>query len=433
MQKIRLGILSAISAVAAISSGAGAVPAAVVALGAAAVGTAGFAIYRSFSPTDTAAAFDFFSSCWTCRIFSGTTGALSDSAGVIYANLGEFVALLAIVLTPLFMAWKVLGGYLSAEPNTDAFKLGGGMGLHLVKLAFVSMLLLFPLPQLISKTAVEPVMNIALSFQDAFGEANTPGSTRMDACLVASIAIENPENNKGIFGSGFKNKMRCSIAGLHEFTATGMTAGWLLANSAFDAKNMYKAAGMVPIFPNMGMLIMGFLLLAVYFWIIMPIALAFLEFVVKFAIDMIFLPLTLLTWLFKGNPLWDTKDEDMMSIITDIVKLAAGLGLIVVFLGFALMMTGYALSGETMANMGAAFMANNPDLVLNNDSAALSLLFVGIFIAMFMTMMTELIKKLVDGANIPQDILKQLGDNSAKLYAAWKKFGKKKEAGAKAP
>ncbi|MDR0319560.1 MAG: hypothetical protein LBH81_02360 [Rickettsiales bacterium] len=427
MQKIRLALLSAITAIASFGAGFAAVPAAVVGLAGAAAGVVGLSVYRSFVATDTAAAFDFFSSCWSCRIFSGITGAMSDSAAAIYASLGEFTALLAIILTPIYLAWKLLGGYLSGKPETNAWKVGGGAGLHLVKLAFVSMLLLFPLPSLIGRTAVEPLMNLSLSFQSALGAANAESNINFDACLVASIALDNPERTQGVFSPGFKNKMRCSIAGLHALAATGMTAGWLLVNSAFDAKN-FKFV----IFPNFGMLALGFLLMLVYFWIIIPIALAFLEFVVKFAIDMLFLPLMLLGWLFKGNPFWDAKDEDMMGLINDVVKTAVGLGLLSIFLGFALMLAGYAIGGPGMMSLGEAFMANDSSMILNPDSLlnshTVNLIFTGLFIAMFMTMMTELVKQITAEANIPSDLLKQVSSNTTALINSLKKFGKKKSA-----
>ncbi|MCL2629878.1 MAG: hypothetical protein FWD33_04330 [Alphaproteobacteria bacterium] len=431
MGRLRTTLLSIATAIGAYGT-ASAIPWAIIVPIAGALGI----VYRNFVPTNTALAFNFFSSCWTCRIFSGVTNALSNAAATVYSNLGEFVAILAVVLTPIWFAFVLLGKFVSSNPETnaiDGWKIGTGFGLHILKLVFISALLLMPLPQLVTRTAIEPAMNIALSFQRVLSEADTENSVKFDACLIASVALENPQHNQGLFSMGFKNKMRCSIASLHSLTATGITAGWLLFNSAFDVNHMYKFKDTVPFFPNIGMILMGFILIIVYLWIILPIALVFLEFVMKLAIDMIFLPMTLLGWLFKGNKIWEVKDTDVQEIITGVIKMAVSLGLVMIFMGFALMLTGYALGGEgSMAALGQAFMNNDARAIIGQDSfinsATMNLVMIGLFLAIFITTMTKLIQNLVNGAHWPDKMLadaKKYGDH---IWGYAKKIGKTKEA-----
>lgn len=406
MKKIRLCLLSIATLLGSVGGLFAAAPA-LVAAGVVATGAAGLSIYRSFVETDTAAAFEFFSSCWSCRIFGGVVSGLSNVSADIYANLGEFTALLALILTPLFLLWKILGGYITGKPETNAWKIGGTYGLHLAKLAFVSMLLLIPLPQIMGRAVVEPIMNAGLAIQNVMAEDSAPTNANFNACLIATTALNNPSHDKGTFSNGFTQKLRCSVAQFHMLTANGMTQGWLLFNSAFDSKNMIKIENTIPVFPNIAMLLTGLLLLIVYVWIILPVVMSILEFVMKLAIDVIFLPLMLLGWLMKGNQIFEVKDADLIGTINDAAKSALSLGLLAMFFGFALQLT---------------------SLATPNDTGTGQLLLLGLFLGIFISSMTTLIKNLVSGAEIPDKLYKDTMSNMTKLWENIKKFGKKQGA-----
>lgn len=448
MNKLRLTLLSAVSAFGAIFAASAALPVLPIA---AAVAVLSAVVYRSFVETNTSAALDFFSSCWSCQIFGGVTNGISATAAAAYANLGEFVALLAVILTPIYFAWILMGGYLTAKPETNMWKQTGRLGRHLVKLAFITILLMLPLPRMVSGLIVEPSFNAALSFQNVLSEALDPNDASLEACLVAT-AISEPVNpatpgigggavgfagqsgSVGVFSPTFRHKMLCSIAQLHMLSASGMTAGWLIFNSAFDAKHMYKInikVADIPLFPNVGWILLGLMFMFVYAWMIVPIAMAFLEFIIKFAIDIIFLPMTLLGWLFANNGLWKVEDKDIMAIITDTIKTAVGVGMIAVFMTFALGMVGQLISGAGLNDLNASFRANEAAAIIGTDGLLAgkitTLAFFGIFIAMFLGGMTELIKKLVSDASLPDELLKNVQANTTALYNSIKKMIVKKK------
>jgi hypothetical protein len=400
LQKLRKYLIGLFGGIFGISAASAAVPVALIAGAAALLGAI---VYRSFVPTDTAAAFEFFNTCWSCNLFSSVVNGLSTLAANTYSYLSEFIIFLAIGLTPIFVAWRLLKPMLdgSASAGLSPWAMGGGIGTHLIKLTFVIGLMWLPIPQILTTAVIEPAFNIGLSFQQVITEKTNETNTDFETCLVASAAIENPNYNTGIFSTGFKNKIRCSIASVQSLTAIGMTSGWLLFNSAFDSSHMYKIANTIPIFPNIEMLLIGMLLIVVFFWMIIPFVLSFLQYLFKFIIDMVFLPLSFIGWLFKGNKFIKTTEKDIMKIITETMESALAMALLCIFIGFCILLCGYIFTSGSFAAIGAALqnntayelLTNGGNIIANKDIWTVALF--GLFLAIFTTSITKMINEFI--------------------------------------
>ena len=82
--------------------GASAVSPWLVGAAAGVTGIAGFSIYRSMSPVDMADAFDFFSSCWTCQMFSDIMSTMSGLITRVYSAIGHTIVPVAVMLVVIF-------------------------------------------------------------------------------------------------------------------------------------------------------------------------------------------------------------------------------------------------------------------------------------------------------------------------------------------
>ena len=76
-------------------------------LAAAGIAVAGFSIYRTVAPVDMNDALQFFSSCWTCGMFSSVMSTMSRVLPYIYSNLGGVIIPFAVTLTVIYFTWKL--------------------------------------------------------------------------------------------------------------------------------------------------------------------------------------------------------------------------------------------------------------------------------------------------------------------------------------
>ena len=116
----------------------------VIAGAAGAVAIAGFSIYRSLSPVSMTDAYQFFSTCWSCEMFSGIMSTMSDILPKIYSALGKTVVPFAILLMAIWLAWTLIDNFLNNK-NKDfetPWSLASDFTNRFVKLGIVSIFLL---------------------------------------------------------------------------------------------------------------------------------------------------------------------------------------------------------------------------------------------------------------------------------------------------
>lgn len=362
---------------------------------------AGFSIYRSGAPVDMNGAYSFFSSCWSCQMFSDIMATMSNILPRIYSALGHVIIPFAVMLSAIWFAWRLVDNFLNQKVE-QPWSVANTFTTHLLKLAFVSVLLVAPLPRLISEIAIEPVFNIGLSLNRAVVHDD-----KFDTCVVATaiadpVSIDQGAAARGAFSPKLRHNLACELAGVHQMTGLGMTVGWTMMNMAFDSDYMHEIMWGIPIFPNVIMLFCGLAILALFFIALLPIPLYFLEIFITLSLDLVMLPLMLLAWLFKG---WKISlagaGNTIRGIIDYVISGALGLAVTGVFVGFAIMFlnaifgdwAGGAVLATAMANNDSKFLIDA--LMLRNDSLV-TIILMGIFIAMFMTMIPALTKSLFD-------------------------------------
>ena len=113
--------------------GAGAVAPLIVGGVAGLTAIAGFSIYRSLAPVNMAEAYKFFSSCWTCQMFSDIMATMSGILPRIYSAIGHAIVPVAIMLTAVWFVWKLLSEFFNSniEKKLD---MANTFGLHILKL-----------------------------------------------------------------------------------------------------------------------------------------------------------------------------------------------------------------------------------------------------------------------------------------------------------
>lgn len=385
--------------------GAGAVAPLVLGL-AAGVGTlAGFSIYRTAAPVDILDAYKFFSSCWTCQMFSDVVSEMSTILPRVYHGIGAVITQFAIFLTCVYFAWHLVSSYINLKVP-DGWDVTGKFGTHIIKLAFISCLLIIPLPRIITSVAIEPVFTIGLSVNHIMTDKNA-----FTECMVATTLMENVEqssinNNSetiGAFSPKLRNSLSCEIANVHQLTALGMTMGWTMLNMAFNKKYMHKIMWSIPVFPNVPMFFIGLLILTTFFFALLPIPLYFLEIFVGLSLDLIMLPLMLLSWLFSEWKIFPSGGKTIRGIIDDVVKGSVGIAMSGVFLTFAMMFINAVLGRwNGMTRLQAAMEQNDSNILLDgllmrNDSL-ITIVLIGIFLALFMTSIPALSKTLFNAS-----------------------------------
>ena len=370
------------------------------------VGTvvAGFSIWRSVAPVDMNDALQFFSSCWTCQMFSAVMATMSTILPRIFSEIGRAVIPMALMLTAVYFTWTITSGFFNS-------KIEGGWAItskfttHMIKLSVICALMVLPLPRLIGDVVIEPVFNIGMSVNHIIGD-----SDKYAECMVATTlmdgggevkSLRNDNMQMGAFPVKLRSGLACELANVHQLTGLGMTVGWTMLNMAFNYEYMHKIMWGIPIFPNVPMFFAGLLVLALYFMAVLPIPLYFLEIFVGLSLDFIMLPLMLLGWLFKDWKIAAALNggKNIQGMIDDVVKGAVGIAMTIVFLIFGIMFLD-AIAGNIggLPRIATAIAENDSKIFLDGlmlrDDGLITMILLGAFFAMFMTSIPALIKTI---------------------------------------
>ncbi|MBQ8255346.1 MAG: hypothetical protein IJY99_00055 [Alphaproteobacteria bacterium] len=389
----------------------------------------GFSIYRSMAPVDMADALKFFSSCWSCQMFSDVMSVMSGILPGVYHAIGKSIVPMAIILSSVWFIWKVASGFINSKLDS-AWSLASDFGVHLLKLGTVIILLAAPLPRMISQIAIEPIFAVGLSLNRiAVHDDN------FDACVVATaiadpLSIDEKAAEKGAYSPKFRHNLACELAGVHQMTGLGMTVGWTMLNMSFDEDYMHKLMWAIPIFPNIPIFFAGLMVLVLFFMALLPIPVYFLEIFIKLSMDLVMLPLMLLAWLFKG---WKISlagaGKTIKGIVDDVVSGTLGLALTGIFLSFSIMFmnavfgdwNGATVLSQALTTGDSKFFMDA--LMMRNDSL-ITIMLMGAFMAMFMTSIPALVKTLFS-VSISTDFYDTATKNIKTFWGGIKKLYKK--------
>lgn len=360
----------------------------------------GYSIYRSMSPVDVADAFKFFSSCWSCQMFADIMSILSSTLSRAYSALGRIIVPVAVALTLVWVAWQIIKSF-SEEAGINAWSFSDTLVTHIVKLAVVSVVLLAPFPRMITDVVIEPVFNAGL-----YLNRSVTGDEEFNSCLIATamadpVTASSQASAQGTFSPKLRHNLACQVANVHQMTGIGMTVGWTLMNMAFNDNYMHKILWDIPIFPNVPMLFGGLLITLLFFAALLPVPLYFLEVFVKLGIDLVLLPLTFLGWLFKGWNIFPqgSQNRNIRAIVDDVISATAGITVTGLFVSFAIMFLDaiFGRLGGTSRLFKALKDGDSEMLIdglmMQNDSVV-TVVIMGVFIAMFMTAIPALAKSL---------------------------------------
>ena len=363
---------------------------------------AGFSIWRSTAPVDMNEALSFFSSCWTCEMFSSVMATMSNILPPIYSGIGKAVIPMAVILTIVYFTWTIASGFLNSKIESG-WHLTSQFGTHTIRLAIVCALLLFPLPRLITGVVIDPIFNIGLSVNHIIGDTE-----EFSKCVVATTLMDGKNETasiaatqrpRGAFPIKLRAGLACELAAVHQVTGVGMTVGWTMLNMAFNHQYMHKIMWDLPVFPNIPIFFAGLLVLALYFTAMLPIPLYFLEIFITLALDLVMLPLMLFSWLFKGWTILPQGKRNIQTMINDVIQGTVGIAMTVVFLLFGLMFLD-AIAGSVtgISRIALAIEQNDSTILMDGllmrDDGLLSIILMGVFFAMFMTAIPNLIKSL---------------------------------------
>ncbi|MBR3781851.1 MAG: hypothetical protein IKL14_00480 [Alphaproteobacteria bacterium] len=388
----------------------------------------GFSVYRSNFPVSMTDAYQFFSSCWSCDMFASIMATMSDILPRIYSSLGKVIIPFAIILMAIWFAWTLIDNFLNNSSKFEnPWSLASDFTNKLVKLAIVCIFLLAPLPRLITEIAIQPIFNVGMSLNRAVVHDDS-----FDSCVIATaiadpVSIDENAANRGAFSPKLRHNLTCELSGIHQMTGLGMAVGWTMINMAFDSDYMHKIMWNIPIFPNVVMFFAGLLVLVLFFMALVPIPIYFLEIFIKLSLDLVMLPLMLLAWLFKG---WKISlagaGKTISQIIDNAISGTLGLAATGVFVTFAIMFL-QAVFGDWQGQSALITAITENDskflmdaLMLNNDSL-ITIILMGIFITMFMTMIPALSKSLFN-IEISQDFYNTAKNNTQIIWNSLKKW-----------
>lgn len=360
------------------------------------VGIIGVSIWRTVAPVDMKDALDFFTSCWTCQIFSDVMISMSNLLPKVYSALARVVIPMSASLLALFVAWNFVSGALNNKMD-NASKIMGNFGTHIFRLSVLIVLMLLPLPRIITNALIEPALVIGTSFDYVVSDNNKFSECMVATAIADPVTVSADASAYGAFSPKLRHQLACEVANVHQITGLGMTVGWTMMNMAFNSDYMHKILASVPIFPNVPILLAGFVILILYFYALLPIPLYFLEVFVKLSLDLVMLPLMLMSWMFDNEDfaLFPKGGRTIRVMIDDVIKAVVGIALTIVFLTFSIMFLNAAFGSWEGANVLEQAIANNDSkilmdgLVFHNDSL-ITVVLMGIFIAMFMTMIPQL-------------------------------------------
>jgi hypothetical protein len=257
---------------------------------------------------------------------------------------------------------------------------------------------------MITDVAIEPIFNVGLSLNRMVAHNN---DNEFGKCVVTSTVADlatitttnNPlaQSEDGAFSPKLRHNLTCELAGIHQITGLGMTIGWMMLNMAFDHDYMFDILW-VPILPNIILLLAGAMIMGLFLMALVPIPLYLLEVFIKLSMDLVMLPLMLLAWLFKG---WKISlagvGTSLKSIIDNVVSATLGIAITGVFVSFATLFLD-SVFGTTLKELVDKLKANDSEFLMNTlmmeNDTLITVILMGIFIAMFMTMIPALIKTL---------------------------------------
>lgn len=364
------------------------------------VGIIGVSIWRTAAPVDMKSALDFFTSCWTCQIFSDVMISMSNLLPKVYAALARVIIPMAGTLLAIFVAWNLMSGFLNNKMD-NASKIMGNFGTYIFRLGVLIILLILPLPRLITNIFIEPAMLIGTSFDYVISDNDKFSECMVATAIADPVSVSADASAYGAFSPKLRHQLACEVANVHQITGLGMSVGWTIMNMAFNSDYMHKILANIPIFPNIPMFFAGLLILVLYFYALLPIPLYFLEVFVKLSMDLIMLPLMLMAWMFDDEnfALFPKGEKTIRKMIDDVITAVVGIALTVVFLTFSIMFLNAAFGSWSGANVLQTAITNNDSkilmdgLVFANDSIV-TVVLMGIFIAMFMTMIPQLTSML---------------------------------------
>ena len=393
---------------------------------------AGFSIYRTAAPVNMADALNFFTSCWSCQMFADIMATMSGLVPRVYSALGSVIIPFSAGLMAIWFAWKLFSGFINAKLE-EPWSIVSDFGTKFIKLAFVGALLAVPLPRMLTDIVIEPVFNVGLSLNRVIA-----GNDEFASCVVAT-ALADPTAasvdaaQSGAFSPRLRHNLACEVANVHQMTGLGMTVGWTMLNMAFNEEYMHKMLWNIPIFPNIPIFFAGLLILVLFFAALLPIPLYFLEVFIKLSMDLIMLPFMLLSWLFRGWAIFPNGGRNIKDITDNVIQATCGIALIGVFVTFAVMFLNAVFGRWDGADRLASALSENDatilmdGLMMRNDSI-ITILLMGIFVAMFMTMIPALVKTLFAKVEIPKTFYEStkkniniVWENLKKWYATIKK------------
>lgn len=399
-------------------------------LAGAGLAVAGFSIYRSISPVNMNDALEFFTSCWSCQMFSSVMATMSSILPRIYSNLGAIMIPFAITLTVIYFIWTIGFGLVNKKVETG-WSMASTFGTHLVKLGVMAALLMIPFPRLLTDVAIEPIFNIGLSINHVVGD-----SEKFAECMVATtimdgnndrVSIANHGGPTGAFPTKLRSGLACQVAQVHQITGLGLTVGWTMMNMAFNYEYMHKILWGIPVFPNVPMLFAGLTVLVLFFMALLPILTYFLEIFVMLSLDLVMLPLMLLSWVFSGwTDVFPKGGKTIQGMINDVVSGTVGIAMMVVMVTFGIMFLdaifgnigGLSRIAESIAQNDSKLLIDG--LLLRNDSL-ITIIIMGAFFALFMTSIPALIKTLFN-FTVSEKFYKSIGDGLSegrKLLGKW--------------
>ncbi len=367
-----------------------------------AVGTGiiGVSIWRTAAPVDIKSALDFFSTCWTCQMFSDIMISMSTLLPGVYKSIGHIIIPMSITLLAILVAWRLVQGYLNGKQE-EASKILGNFSTYVVKMTILIGLLLIPLPRLITSVLIEPALTIGTSLDYVVSDNNKFAECMVATAIADPVSVSADASQYGAFSPKLRHQLACEVANVHQITGLGMSVGWALMNMAFDTDYMHKILSAVPIFPNVPIFFAGLLILVLYFIALLPIPLYFLEVFIKLSLDLIMLPLMLLAWMFDDDDfaIFPKGKTTIRQMIDDCIKAVVGIALTVVFLTFSIMFLNAAFGEWKGASVLQQAITNNDSkilldgLLMQNDSIV-TVVLMGVFIAMFMVMIPQLTSML---------------------------------------
>ena len=399
-------------------------------LGAGLVLYVGARVFRTAMPYDMPGALEFFSNCWTCQMFSDILSVMSHFVSQIYSSVGGVTIMMVVALTAIWFAWKLFSGFMNGKVE-NPWSITETFTHHMVKMTCVILLLMAPVPRLMSDIAIRPIFNIGLILNRAVADGPD-----FNNCLVATAMMDTSVDSRADAQEAYPPQLRheiaCELLGVHQLTGMGITLGWTMMQMAFDYEYMHSIV-FGAIFPNVPLFFIGLLMTATFLMALLPVPLYFLEIFIKLSMDLIMLPLMLLAWLFKGWAIsLEGAGKTIRGIIDDVINGALGLGLTGVFINFGINIIDALVQNFAGAESLLQVIQDNNtqavfDSVMLNDSGFISMLLIGMFIAMFMSAIPALAKTLFN-VEISQEYYdkavnnaKVMWNNSKKMWESLKK------------